>query len=283
MRPAPAYDTEYFNQAQNTFQQAAQNALPSAQLRDTAASRIRARMAGAQNAQNQSLQDAYASRGRANSGAFQGDLLRSNAAGQSALATGLADNEANYLKAQQEGANILKGIGEGQASLGIAKNKALTDFGQLNIDDSRQRADEAFQTGTLDENATRRKFETALEGLKTFGQYGNVSGQQQYSAFANALRSLFGQAGIDVPDFSTGAPPPTGGGITPSATTPPPGGYKAGYAPPKGADGSQGVLPQLSSDLAWGQGPNGWTVVPKHPNGYTYYYDANNVLQLRKN
>lgn len=197
----PNYDNDYFNQSRNYFQQAAEAAMPSTQLRDTAASRIRSRLAGASQAQNQQLQDSFAARGLANSGAYQGAFARQSAAQQGALASGLADNEANYLAARQQGAGILGNLGQGLGSLGTQRQEADTNQafseGRLGV-----------ERGTLQESIDRRKNEQVLEALKTFGEYGNVSGQRNYAQFAQAIQALLGNSGVPFDTSGFAAPQP---------------------------------------------------------------------------
>jgi hypothetical protein len=215
---APNYDPQYFQQAQNSFQQAAEAAMPTTQLRDTAASRIRSRLAGAGAAQNMQLQDSFAARGRANSGAYQGAQMQQNAAQQGALATGLADNEMNYLKARQEGANVLRGVGEGYNALGKSSGDLQIAQQQANTDQAFSEGRLAVERGTLDENIQKRQAEQVIESLKTFGQYGNVAGQKNYSEFANAIKDILGRAGIrfDPTGFTA---PTQGSGTTTGGTT----------------------------------------------------------------
>jgi len=290
--PQYEYDPSFFNEARGTLQDAAREAMPSTVMRDTAASRIRARLSGAQQGQEMQLKNQFAGRGLSTSGMFNaptGALNQSRSNYMGTLGSALADNEMNFEKSRQEGAKILTSIGEGQAALGLGMNRAGNDYantgiasarqaadaafqtgslandsrrqaadaafqtGSLANDADRQAADAAFQTGTLNENTASRQAETLLDSLKTFGQYGNVSGQHQFKAFADAIQALFRQQGMEVGDFGEYAPPP---------------GSTGGSGGPSGRPSGDSNLP--AAETATGLDSNGkpYTPPPRAP-GYT--------------
>ena len=219
MNPIPQYDPTFFNDAKQTFQQAASAAMPTDQLRDTAASRIRARLAGQASAQNQQLQDMYAARGRLGSGAYQGAFQQQNAAQQGALASGLADNEATYLKARQEGANILKGIGEGYGALGIGSSQAQSQLAGAETDRMFGEGRLANERGVLQESIDRRKNEQVIEAMKAFGEYGNVAGEENYKGFSGAIKSLLEGAGVHFDPTNFTAPSQNSGSNSSGGST----------------------------------------------------------------
>lgn len=128
------YSGQPFQQAADSYGQAANYAIPSMQSRDRAAARVRSRTDAARVAGDQQIADQYQRRGMGGSGAYYGALDRNRAASQSAYATGLADMETGFSDQEQKGADIFSQIGAGYTDMG--KAQAEMDLGQqkLNVD-----------------------------------------------------------------------------------------------------------------------------------------------------
>lgn len=187
---------DYFTQSANTLNQAASNALPSIQSRDTAAARVRARLAANSRAIQSGLQDTLGGR---NTGRLISGLNRNYADTQNALASGLADVENNYQTQRQQGAQVLSGIGQNQASLGTGLATALDQEAQTGL--AGQKISNEFNLGTeanrlrgLEIDTTRDIEEQRglVDFLQAFGTFGNARGGtdaagQQFDTRLNEL------------------------------------------------------------------------------------------------
>lgn len=198
MTPAPPLQyqqpqyTNYFSQADQALQQARTAAMPSAAARDTAAARVRSRVAGQTKANMQQVDDAYTRRGSFYGSGGRDRALRSvQAAGDNALATGLADVELGFLDKQQQGANILSGIGNQYGQLGTSYNKLGMDYdlGRYGIDTNLQSAREQRELDKLlgqgkldlerygiDKSSYLQDRQNQIDLLSALGLYGNTRG-----------------------------------------------------------------------------------------------------------
>lgn len=149
------YDPQYFTSAKSNYTNAAANAMPSAASRDTASARVRSRLGGAYNANNQQLVDQY---GPNNQGQLRQAQERARQGYQNSLASGLTDIELGYADKQQEGAKILSGIGDGYSNLGAAQGTVRNAY------------------NTQASNAENDRIKSLNDTLQTFGLYGNAKG-----------------------------------------------------------------------------------------------------------
>lgn len=131
-----------FNRAMSTYGQAASSAMPSPQSRDTAAARVRARVAGQGQAMNNQLRQQSQQSGQMNTGRYDANMARAMAANQGALASGLADVEDNYQRQRMEGAGILSNIAQGYGGLGES-------IGGLKLGGQRLALEDRLGTGRL--------------------------------------------------------------------------------------------------------------------------------------
>lgn len=118
-----SYDPSQFTLANQNLAQASQYALPSLAAQETASDRIARRVAAQNAAQNRTLQNRLGAAGRGGSGTFRNGVLQNNQNAQTALATGLADLELGFADKQQQGAQLLTGIGNQyqQGGLGLGR------------------------------------------------------------------------------------------------------------------------------------------------------------------
>lgn len=152
----------YFQSAGQSFQQASQGAMPNPQQLETASNRLTSRLAANQASNQRQLQNRYAGLGRSGGGGYEQRSIQNMQNTSNSLATGLADLQNDFFNRQQQGAQILGTIGQGQTALG-------SQAGQLPI--SQQRANTETQQvanqlqlglGSLQEQALARQLEEQL-------------------------------------------------------------------------------------------------------------------------
>jgi hypothetical protein len=141
-----------FANAGNVLEEARANAMPTAQSRETASSRLQSRLAGQQQGQQRQINDQFAGRGRSTSGAAGLAQSQSQAASRGAFATGLADINADHEKRRQEGAGLLSTIGANIGNLanqqqGLGIQQQIADTGQFSADTQRTQVGNEFAVG----------------------------------------------------------------------------------------------------------------------------------------
>lgn len=206
-----AYDfSTYANQATSAYNQAMLYK-PSEASRDTAASRVRSRLQGAQGGIESQLADTFAGRGVAGSGMYRGELNKSRGNYIGSLATGLADNEKNYQDSLGTWANTMANIGQGFGQLGQQSVQAQNLFDQIQLGNKNASITEAdnnarnaisaesnkIQSRQVDNTAKNNTQTSLIDLLKTFGQYGNTSyggwgSPSLYNKYSSLVQQLQG-------------------------------------------------------------------------------------------
>lgn len=224
------YDPDY-----SDFTTAATYAVPSLASHDNAAARIRSRLDNKQRSNSRAIQDQYAGRGIAYSGP-QERAQRMNVENiNQEYGNALGDFETEFMKAQQEGANILTNIGS-------ARNAATTNSA----------------------NASRGFLEALGNNAGIFGLIQNANpGEGAWSSFWNGI--FGGQFNLpnssDIIASVGGVQPGTGTTGTTTDTT-------GGGVVEGGVDtGTAGTTGGLGGPASVAPGPNPTTVTVGSP-GY---------------
>lgn len=206
--PTNTFNPSFVNNAQQNFNTASQNALPSAESRDRASARLRSRLSGDLKGNLDQLNDQLSN----NAGLREKRSMQLFGASQGALSSGLADIEDDYQRRRQEGANILNSIGTSQidaanqtagidqrffdlllkqrlglGELGIAQQNAntqqtsvLNDYllgSERNDLTAEQLANELLLgQGQLDNQSYLGQLSQANNFFQLFSQYGNTVG-----------------------------------------------------------------------------------------------------------
>lgn len=214
------YSGSTFSGANNNYQKASDLITSQSYSGDTAAARVRSRLAGAQQGLEQQMADQYAGRTGANSGLYRGDLARSRSSYMSNLGGAINDAETENQKRVLEASKILGDLGSGMS--GNAMNESqVANWGEQNaISREANQTNRDVGLGQIAATNARTEMERQLGQysnlnslLEAFGKYGNTNGSPDYNArLASILQTLFPSAGAP-----TGSTPVTNPGYATSA------------------------------------------------------------------
>ena len=202
-----AYAEDLFDLSKSALTSGVQNALPSVQDRETASSRLRSRLMGAQGGLESQIRDQYAGRGFSNSGSLQGALNKSRGQYLGQLGSGLADIEEDFGKRLQEGSRTLLGAGQTAGELGLgSQRQALEEtlgLGNLGLGGKRLALDETLGLGklglegaALDQERKAQQAKNVLDAFLAFGAFGNLGSALTGPAQTNFNRLLERMFGV---------------------------------------------------------------------------------------
>ena len=207
---------DYNNQAQNTYSQAIQNAMPSQQSFDSAAARVRSRIASRQNNLDRASMNQYA--GTGNVGGYDYSRAVNKATTQNEYSTALTDLQNQFEQQKQTGAGILNTAASGLANMG--QNQYSTDvtreLGLGNIAQQKYSTDTSYNLGQ--QQIAQQKYATDLENqvnkqkalnelMQVFGQVGNIRakstgrGAAFDTNYTDLINQIFGAYGIDMSEI----------------------------------------------------------------------------------
>ena len=195
-----AYDFTQANQNLGTAFSQAQNSV-SARSRDTAAARVRARMANQNRGEITAIQNA----GNRNMGLMNARLAAQGRANQAALATGLADVEKAYADNQLAAAQAMGNIATAQG--GVQKSIGELGIGEKNAATSAEDVANRLRLGLGEQDIERAKLEETkqaarkkelLDWYNSFASTGaTVSESPAFNArFNELITALFGAQGL---------------------------------------------------------------------------------------
>lgn len=214
--PQPVQNPQ-IDEAAQTYRQAAQVATPSVQSLDTAAARVRSRMAGTNRANEMSIRDRFASAGRQGSGGFNQAMSQNSAANSNALASAYTDLELGFEDRKNQYAQTLSQIGQGQGQLGLGVVGAGVDLAGIGKNYQSQKEGQdlnkyltELEIGKTEEEGIRRAILSAVDSIYTSGN--TQLGAQGTAYIQNLMARLFGLTPVDNPETIPPIPPVTGGG-----------------------------------------------------------------------
>lgn len=176
--------------ASNTFKQAAQVATPSIQSMDTAAARVRSRLAGRERATSNQLRDQFAGAGRANSGRADLAQAQNRQSTTNAMSSAFTDLELGFEDRKNAFAQTLSQIGQGQGNLGLGQIDAGSQFSLAQNDLDLRRHLGELEIQKTEEEGIRRAL---LEAFSDISQYGNTQLNPTSRGFYQEILSrLFG-------------------------------------------------------------------------------------------
>jgi hypothetical protein len=238
---AEPLNNPYWSSANDSFRQAATNAMPSPQSLDNAAARVRSRLSGSYQGQQRQWSNTMANRGLSNSGKNRMGQMQNWANYQNSIASGLADVEDNYQKALQTGAGIMSQVGQGQTSL--ANNYATQSLANQGLADQW-----AKSRGDIVNQAQSTAWDAITKLQEIYGEHGKVLSGTVKNGLMNALAKSLG---INIAtDTSPGGVGGSGGG--PSAG-PSSGPIRGGSS----SGGSNSSIDTLIGLLTGGGSPSG--------------------------
>lgn len=229
-----------FDNAQNTFNQAKSLATPSAASLDTAAARVRSRLAGRERATEQSIRDQFQSAGRGVSGGFQQALSTNRNNFTNEFAKSLTDLQLGFEDRKNQAAQTLLGIGQGESSLGLGQEELGVKLEDISKSFELGQGDQALKGQQLELEADKiQKTEeegirrAIIDALGVFIEGGNTQfTPERGELFDSLLQALFASTGNDFEFDGSGsnpAPPGSGqndlvpdgaGGFVPVGSTP---------------------------------------------------------------
>lgn len=171
--------TDPFQSAYSYMDQASNNMMPSPQSLDRSAARLRSSIDTQGNADDQSLQDQFAKRGRINTGGYDAARQRAMASRYSAMGTGMAQEQQNYDQNVMTGA---KNLGDMGANYG----KVASDQGSL-----------AVQNRSVDIQGKDVLLKNLMDMFTGMGAVGQTTGSPEFNNnFAWLKTALFNALGL---------------------------------------------------------------------------------------
>ena len=192
--PQYAFDPSFFDDAQNTFRQAATQATTGVDTAyNHAASQLRSRLEAARQGNNRQIIDKYSGRGIAPSGMANRELRLNDQNSNSELAGGLTQLGDDYQKRMLDVANSLTGIGQGQSAAGLGYAQGANSFNQLMSNDQ-------IENRKLDVDQGLGRQKALTDFFNSFAQYGkagNTTAQfnTDFQGLLDQIFSLFGGQG----------------------------------------------------------------------------------------
>lgn len=195
----------FVTDASDSFQKASNNLQPSAASLDTAAARVRSRLAGQFKANEQLARDRAQSVGRGVGGLVNQGLRRARADNTNALAQAFTDLELGFEDKKIDAARAATDLGTAQGGLGTALTDLAIRLDDINKSFELGQGELGIKEGQLDlgreelikteEEGIRRAL---IEVLGTFGEIGNTQfSDGRDNIFDTIISRLFGIIPVD--------------------------------------------------------------------------------------